>query len=342
MLDASSLCLPTPLWKMNDQRFWLASVLSLRRNIHPFLFPSKLPLAEKVQVMHLIERSLRDDKTLGGLRCLEANRARPWEKDFLIENFLLTESIHQAHWGEAFLFDPDLSVLLLVNLYDHFLLKVAHTGHSLQEGLSRLLALESQMGKTLVFSFSNEFGFMSSDPRVCGTGLLAQAFLILPGIVLSQQLGQILKAKPFKGMTCRMLVGGIIVLENRCALGVSEEQILAQLEAAVNHLIVMEMSTHKTAAAEGNLNLCDKIARTLGLVQHALHLTTQEALEAIGIFKLGLNMGWIEGISQRELNALIFSVRKAHMLASHKTNQTLEQGRALLLRNAVKDLSLRF
>lgn len=342
MLDADALCFPSSIWKTNDQKFWLASVLCLRRNINPFLFPNKLPLSEKIQVVHLINQSLKEEKSLSNLSCLEAHKAKPWDKDFLIENFLLTESIHQAHMGEAFLFDFDLSILFLINLYDHLSLKIAQTGHKLQESLSRLIEIETHIGKTLSYSFSNEFGFMISDPRLCGTGLLAQAFLILPGIVLNQQLGQILRSKPFKGMTCRILVGGIIVLENRYALGISEEQILAELETAINHLIVMEVNTHKTASSEVNITLCDKIARTLGLIRHALHLTTQEALEAIGIFKLGLNMGWIEGTSQCKLNSLIFAVRKAHMLAGHKTNQTLEQSRALLLRDAVKDLTLRF
>ncbi|WP_108624457.1 hypothetical protein [Candidatus Similichlamydia epinepheli] len=337
MLDVAFKSLPVPLWDTNDQKFWIASVLGLRRNICPFLFPSKLSLAEKTQVIHLVTQSLRDEKILNGLTRLEADKAKPWDRDFLIENFLLTESIHQAHLGEAFLFDEDLSTLVLVNIYDHILLKIANTGHKLHEGLSRLLEIEKRMEETLSFAFSKDFGFMTSNPRLC-----AQAFLILPGIVLRQQLGPVLKAKPFKGITCRMLVGGIVVLENRYGLGFSEDQVLAQLETAVNHLIVAESNINNKAASDGDELLFDKIARTLGLLRYAMHLTTQEALEAIGLLKFGLNLGWIEGATQRDLNALIFSVRKAHMLASHKTDQTLEQGRALLLRNAVKNLALCF
>ncbi|WP_108624194.1 hypothetical protein, partial [Candidatus Similichlamydia epinepheli] len=342
MLDVASRSLPIPPWDTNDQKFWIASVLGLRRNICPFLFPSKLSLSEKVQIIPLITQSLRDCEHLHGLTSLEADKANPWDRDFLIENFLLTESIHQAHLGEAFVFDEHLSTLILVNLYDHIILKVAQTGHKLHEGLSRLMELEKRMEETLSFAFSKEFGFMTSNPRLCGTGLLAQAFLILPGVVLSQQLGQILKAKPFKGITCRMLVGGIVVLENRYGLGSSEDQVLAQLETAINHLIVVETNVNKKAISNGDSLLFDRIARTLGLLRYALHLTTQEALEAIGLLKLGLNLGLIEGTSQRELNSLVFSVRKAHMSASHKTSQTLEQNRALLMKNAVKGLELRF
>jgi protein arginine kinase len=62
----------------------------------------------------------------------------------------------------------------------------------------------------------------------------------------------------------------------------------------------------------------DKVSRAFGILIHSYRIETRETLNEIGLVKLGVDLGWVEGVTPADLNHLMFHCRRAHLLTSLK------------------------
>jgi protein arginine kinase len=79
-------------------------------------------------------------------------------------------------------------------------------------------------------------------------------------------------------------------------------------------LMAIEKTLRSHLKNENNAEIKDLVSRSFGLLLHSYQLQTKEALGALSLMKLGLNLDWIEGISDAKLNTLFFQCRRAHLL----------------------------
>jgi protein arginine kinase len=89
----------------------------------------------------------------------------------------------------------------------------------------------------------------------------------------------------------------------------------------------------------------DQISRAYGLILHSYQLQTKEALNALSLIKLGIDLDWIDGITDRELNALFFQCRRAHLseiLGVHLTDpQEISRKRAEYVHKHIQSIRLK-
>jgi len=179
------------------------------------------------------------------------------------------------------------------------------------------------MSRSVEFAFSPRFGYLSSDQFLCGTGLTVLIYLHLPALIHTGQLQETLvkqkdEAVIATGMqgTLDEIVGDIIVLRNHFTLGLSEENILQSLHSMTMKLMALEKTLRSHLQQGKNVELKDHVSRAYGLLLHSYQLQTKEALDALSMIKLGLDLGWIEGITDQKLNEIFFHCRRAHLLHS--------------------------
>src|SRR5262245_28041345 len=101
---ASIYSLKSP-WEREGHKVWLASTLSLTRNFASFSFPHKLTSEQKEQVVYLAYKGLSESKHLDMPFLFPSDKIGPIEKEFLLEHFLLSYGLQQAHKGEGFVID---------------------------------------------------------------------------------------------------------------------------------------------------------------------------------------------------------------------------------------------
>ncbi len=183
--------------------------------------------------------------------------------------------------------------------------------------------IDTAISSSVEFSFSPKFGYLTSDPGFCGTGLSVQAFLHLPALIHTQQLGETLaKLKEEEvtvsgmGGNLEELVGDIVVIRNSFTLGMTEEAILQSIHSMSMKLMAVEKTLRTHLQTESNAEIKDQVSRSFGLLLHSYQLQTKEALGALSLMKLGLHLDWIEGITDAKLNTLFFQCRRAHLLHS--------------------------
>ena len=335
-------------WAHNTNPIWLASTLSLKRNLDKFNFPAKLPVERRKQVISLVGRDLPKKPAF---TLFKGEELSPLEKEFLAEHFLLQESIQQAHQGEAFLIDGTGETLIGLNIQDHLGLHLIEIHGEIESAWSKLAKIEGALSQNLSYAYNPAFGYLTSDATEAGTGLQVTAFLQLPALLHGGSLGEILSRLADDSIQTRSLMGDpdtfagdLVLVSNRYALGVNEENILSSLRGFVTKLQAEEVSARKQLKSADNPHVKDQVARAFGIMVHSYQLEAVEVLTEISLLKLGLELGWLKGLSADDLNLLFFNSRRAHLLQNQeekKLNQEeIPHKRAEFIHSKLKNIEL--
>jgi len=140
--------------------------------------------------------------------------------------------------------------------------------------------------------------------------------------------------------------GDFLLLKNSYTLGTSEESILADLHTTATGLILAEKNKREDYKKQSPSALKDDISRAYGLLKHSYQLEIKEALDALSLIKLGIDLGWVEGVSDGEINEIFFRCRRAHILQSDEkialNKKELAHARAELLHEKLQRANLNF
>lgn len=337
-------------WKENDNPIWLASTLKFHRNVNKYLFPSKLEGNRQAQLLTLIENAILPLPFLQKPTSLQAKNADPSVKQFLSEHFLASESFHEAHAHEGFIFDASGLFLLTINIKDHVQMQMIDCKGELENTWNQLVKVETGAGKALDYAFSSRFGFLTSQPAHCGTGFVVRAFLHLPALIHTEQWSSILgkeldEGVAFSGMQGDFseIVGDIVILYNTVTLGVSEEEILKSIRTSATKVMIAEKSAREHLKGQEASGIKNIISRAYGLIAHSYQLDAKEALEALSLLKLGHDLGVIKGISHKKINELLFACRRGHLIIEQNSSldpEHVAKKRAEFLHSSLKDAQL--
>lgn len=337
-------------WKENSNRILLATTMTCYRNIEKFLFSSHLNPQARQQIISLVWKVLVNSSCLDRPYLLRVEECKPIDKELLFEHFLSAQSYYQAHSGEAFIVDESGSELVVLNMCDHIEILVSSINGELEQLHNRIVKLDMEIGKTLSYAYSPRFGFLTADPRHAGTGLVVHVFLQLPALIHRNVLSSILAKYATEGITLTGLhgspheyIGDLLVARNSYCLGLTEESILSSLRNFTAQLIAEENDLRKEIQVSGDPEIKDKVSRAFGLLTCGYQLETGEALNALSLLKLGVDLGWVENVTVTRLNELFFLSRRAHLLSLSPSKTQLEQlshTRADFLHGALQDVRL--
>jgi protein arginine kinase len=339
------------LWEEDKNPIWLGSSLTLHRNLARYKFPSKLSEGEMKNICAILAEALLKNPGLKSPSYFSAEKISPLDKEFIFEHFLCLESFQNADAGQGFLLDETGRFLTLMNLKNHLQLQSIDTSGDIHTAWSQLAGLEMEIGKTLEYAFFPKFGYLTSDPTLSGTALQARLYLHVPALHHTGQLHEVLgQQKEDEVMTMGLegalddLIGDFLILKNRYTLGVTEESMLHSLQTTAMKLMAAEKALRSHLKETGNPEMKDLISRAYGLLVHSYQLQTKEALNALSALKLGLDLGWISGISNQAINTLFFKCRRAHLaqLLNEKSLDThdMPHKRAEFIHKALQGMTL--
>ncbi len=312
----------TAPWGNNPNKIWLASTVSLSRNIDRFNFPNKLGEEKKKQIITLIGEPLLGSNLLDNPVLVKADEMTPLDKEFLYEHFLTNRSFHQAHGGEGFVVDGSGCFLAALNMRDHLLLQMIDCREEIEDTWNFLVKIETSLGQKISYAFNSKFGFLTADPADAGTGLTVSIFLQVTALIHLNRLEDFIDthrddAVSITGLQGKAgeMIGDLLTIRNNYSLGLTEENILTSLRSFATKIHMAEKSARSELRQNGaHAHIKDMVGRAYGLLEHSYQMETIEALNAISLLKLGVELGWVSGITMPVLNALFFQCRRAHLL----------------------------
>lgn len=332
-------------------KIWLFSSLTLQRNLARYKFPAKLSSHETIHVLNTLKKSLEQLSVIKPAAFFSLEQLSAHEKEFLCEHFLYEPSFQNAMNHQGVLMDESGTLLALLNLKNHIQLHMIDLSLDLAKAWNTLSKIENEMAKQLSFAFLPQFGYLTSDPTECGTALKIAIYLHLPALYHSNQLKKALSEQKGESLTAiglegslDELVGDMIILKNQYTLGVNEESIVHELQTAALALIASEQALRKHLKDKENPEIKDQVARAYGLLSYCHQLQTKEALNALSLIKLGLELGWIKGVTSYQIDHTMFQCRRAHL--AQNLNHTaydshaLNQSRACFIHKSLEKMVL--
>ena len=311
----SSLVQTIP-WNEEEGAIWFGSSLILRRNLAHHNFPSKLSPPEREQVLQALQNGLKGIENPHFYHQKELSSA---DRELVYEHFLFLRGFEELPDGSGLAIDEKGEFLALFNTGNHLEMRALNLTSNWETTWNALASIEDQIDKAQGFAFSPKFGYLTSDPAQCGTGLTIYAYLHLPALIHSQQLESALAGNDevlFMGLSGDLmeLTGDIIVAQNNFSIGMSEEAILHTLQGIVTKLIGAEKTMRSHLKEQPRSEIKDLISKAFGLLVHSYQLETKEALDLLSLMKLGLVLGEIGNVSDRKLSELFFKCRRGHLM----------------------------
>jgi len=336
-------------WDQSVHTIWPASLFSLRRNLYSYLFPNKMTTKQACDLLNVICQMFPSSFSSVPIDQVSVqNRAAIFERFFLYEKFELGK-------GKAvFINHCDHAFLALANVEDHLHFHQFYFNKSLMESWKHFSRLEDSLighNNHCLFAFSSKFGYLTANPRACGTGLVVRAFLHLPVVLFFEKLWE--NTKDFADWICIKGLGedgeflaDFVLIENKYTLGLSEEAIVNLVEKVASFLVTLEASLRSNlinSSIEHAL-IKDKAMRALGLLKYASLLKTKEALSSLSLIFFGQQMNWIHG-ERIAFFHLFFFLRQSHLVRYFKTmpsKQDILHERAKIVREQMKDIHIIF
>ncbi|MCU9615258.1 protein arginine kinase [Caldibacillus lycopersici] len=292
----------------------LTSRIRLARNLKNNLFPTIFTPEDAKNVLQQIEDTLPllTLHPLKDIEILKMEKLQPLHKRVLVEKHLISPNLAEDSSHGACLLTPNEEISIMVNEEDHIRIQCIFPGLQLNEALSLANAVDDQLEQHLEYAFNEVRGYLTSCPTNVGTGLRASVMVHLPGLVMTQQMSQLIPSINQLGLVVRGIygegseaLGNIFQISNQVTLGKSEQDIILDLTSVVEQIIEQEKSAREVLAKTSGLQLEDRVYRSLGILTNSRIMESKEAARCLSDVRLGIDMGYIKDIPKSILNELM-------------------------------------
>ena len=319
----------------------ISSRVRLARNLRGHPFPGWAKKNDRLQILELIKPQVEalpemDDALSSYLQDLTA-----LEKQVLVERHLISREHAAKGAGSAVVVNKPQTLSIMINEEDHLRMQVLRPGLQLRNAFQALDKVDSTLEAKLDYAFHPQLGYLTACPTNVGTGMRASAMLHLPGLVLSDQINQVIQAINKIGLAVRGLygegteaMGNLFQVSNQITLGEREEEIIAQLNKVIEKIIENEENARQILHQKKPDTLMDNIGRGFGILSHAYAMTSKEALNLLSYLKLGVDLGFFPPERQKDIDDLFIVTQPAH-LQSNATQPKLSPEERDALRAAI-------
>ncbi len=288
----------------------------LARNLKGYPFKVKNTVAAR-EIVKKVNRALVRSDTFN---LFYMSNLSDLKLEAMKERHLISQNLIDNRECGAVLINPNESISVMINEEDVIREQCFMKGLRLTEAYKRLDRIDDDLEKNLNLAYSSELGYLTACPTNLGTGLRASVMLFLPALTESGKIGALVKEVSKLGLTVRGHYGEgsdaegyMYQISNEVTLGVSEEQILREVESTVQDICRAERDEMEKIFARNELKTMDRARKAYGILTNAVILSYGEFLSHVALVKLGAMMGYISIDNVEEIDDLIIKARPANI-----------------------------
>jgi len=298
----------------------LTSRIRLARNLRRHPFPGWAKRDERAAALELLRPAVESLPAMKDAFSNELGSLSSVQKQVLVERHLISREHAARGDGSAAVIERRQSFSIMLNEEDHLRMQSIRPGLQLSSAFQALSELDTQLESSLEYAFDNSLGYLTTCPTNLGTGLRASAMVHLPGLVLSDQIGQVLQAVNKIGLAVRGIygegtesLGHLYQISNQSTLGESEETIIRRLERVISQVAMHEQNAREKLLEEDPEMVADKIGRAYGVLRHAHIIDSKEALNHLSLLRLGGTLGYLKRDIVITCDSLLMDIQPAHL-----------------------------
>ena len=310
----------------------MTSRVRLARNLRTEPFPGWATKERRVEILERVKPEIEGLSMMKDGFSQELDGLSSLQKQVLVERHLISREQAACGEGSAAVVNRKQTLSMMVNEEDHLRMQAIRPGLKLTEAYELVARVDLELEGRLDFAFDHEVGYLSACPTNLGTGMRASSMLHLPGLVLSDQIGQVLQAvgklqfavRGFFGEGTESL-GNLFQVSNQSTLGESEETIVRRLERVIGKVAEHERNARQKLMEDDPEMVYDRVGRAYGTLRHAHVIPSKEALNLLSFLRLGAEMSFFSRETVRICDALLMEIQPAHLQLHAGNKLTPEQ-----------------
>src|SRR5437667_6723570 len=234
-------------------RIVMSSRVRLARNLREAAFPGWAKKPERVRVLELIRPAIEALPDMKDAFSEAMDSLSTLDKQILVERHLISREHAAKSAGSGLVLNREETLCVMINEEDHLRMQALRPGLQLKQAWAAIDQIDSKLEKKLDYAFSPEIGYLTACPTNLGTGIRVSAMLHLPGLVLAEQINQIIQAVNKLGLAVRGLhgdgteaLGNVFQVSTQMTLGEAESDIVERLNKVAAQIIEHEENAHGT------------------------------------------------------------------------------------------------
>lgn len=281
------------------------------RNINGYVFPNIMTLKQKNDVVNDIEKSI-NNKEYKILRMKDIDSVT---QESLKEKHLISKEFIGNENG-AIVVNEDNSIVAMINEEDHLRIQSFGAGFCLKKCYDKLNKFTNELNKKVEYAKNENYGYITACPTNVGSGMRVSVMLHLPALGKLGLLNKLFAQATDIGMSVRGMYGEnsvgrgyIYQISNQRTLGMSDENIISNIEAVITTIIEQERKAREVLR-ESSYSTEDEICRAYGILKYARIVSIDEALNLLSKIRLGVSMKIIDNVKLEDISNLMIDVQK--------------------------------
>lgn len=328
----------------------ISSRVRLARNLEAYPFTTRMSRVQGTEILEKTRKAIFDCPEMTGysFSYLEMQSIMPLDRQLLVEKHLISPEFIEGNANRAAIISKDGRISIMVNEEDHLRLQCIFAGMQLENAWKLCSTLESSLDKKLGFAFDKDYGYLTCCPTNTGTGIRASVMLHLPALSMTGYIKGILETCGKIGVAVRgaygensEAAGDMFQISNQVTLGQTEEEIIAGISNITSQISEQEKMLRMELYRQNPVRFEDRIFRSLGLLQNARVISSEESLKLMSDIRLGVIMGLLQGMELTDLNELMLMIQPAYLqklFGEQLKSDERDQKRAEIIRKKLNEM----
>src|SRR5438132_12362556 len=324
-------------------RIVMSSRVRLARNLKGMPFPGWAKKLERVKALDLIRPAVESLPQMSDAFSESMDNLTGLEKNILVERHLISREHAAKSAGSGLVLNREESLCVMINEEDHLRMQALRPGLQLKQAWGAIDQVDSKLEKKLDYAFSTDLGYLTACPTNLGTGIRVSAMLHLPGLVLAEQINQIIQAVNKLGLAVRGLygegteaLGNVFQVSNQMTLGESESDIVERLNKVLAQIIEHEENARGMLLEKKPKSVYNHIGRAYGILANAHSISSKETMNLLSLMRLGVDLGLFPDVERWQVDELFILTQPAHLQKQHTEKLSAEE-RDLLRADMVRE-----
>ncbi len=301
-----------------EQDIVISSRIRLARNLRDYRFPAYMTANEREQLIAKLKQVVAnlDIAGIGKLDFFLLREIDQLERQALVEKHLFSLNMANSAEAGAFAVNESESLSLLIAEEDHLRIQAILPGLQLKTASIMADSIDDAIAAVIVYAFDENYGYLTCCPTNVGTGIRASVMLHLPALVISKQIRKVIEAASQVGLVFRGIygegsepLGNLFQISNQVTLGMSEHEIIENLQGVVEQVIELERRGRQQLMEQNREKFTDQIGRTYGILANATIMSSKEATARLSDLRFGASLELVGALSPRDVDELFVQIQ---------------------------------
>jgi protein arginine kinase len=329
-------------------RIVMSSRVRLARNIRNLAFPGWAKKAERIRTLETVQAAITSLPDMEGAFADSMDNLATVDKQILVERHLISREHAAKSAGSGLVLNKEESLCVMINEEDHLRMQALRPGLQIKQAWVAIDRFDSELEKRIEYAFSPELGYLTACPTNLGTGIRVSAMLHLPGLVLAEQINQIIQSVNKLGLAVRGLygegteaLGNVFQVSNQMTLGETETDIVERLNKVLLQIIEHEENARDVLLEKKPKMVLNHIGRAYGILANAHSISSKETMNLLSLMRLGIDLGQFPSTERSLIDELFIITQPAHLQKRFSEKLAADERdllRADMLRERLRDV----